>query len=1833
MANPDKGITLWTLHDELQKLLDKKAPSQLMEKLVLQSSLAIFLQVMGKPEDATKMARNAERLRYRIQREFGTRNKYPVDLALLDKPPPAETMARSTPYRPSDWYTNKDHDYFPNRTMDTTFKHLSAIMPDVSLPLQGHGFDHFSEENRMDFQDEWTTAGDRLVRELEELLQSLHSTLAGMFTHFTTSGCYFQFLRALLHAVHAGDAKYQYTAFLESITLFQTASKNLAAYDANRQAVRHACKMQPTVTIDMEELVVLMMRQGHGQTVPALSTMARGNFSFNTMDAILTQAHAATSIKHAHIATAQIPKGCFLNDNNEVCCAYCHVKSNKGHCYSNCRKRLSDQGSSKPGQGSNRQQDASSSLNKQTQGGAPRTRQQQQASRSSAPPRGSRAHFTAAEDEAAEEPSPAQFAIPPGYQLIPILGHQAAASGPSSAAYAARASAPAAAAGSNQWLPPGQISLCRPQHMAYAHAASPGTRLLDSGASVTTVGSHTHLDCVRPSNIRLHTTSGCTSNTFEGTCTLVFADQHGMPVTLKLPALSSPDIQPSIVLISYHQLLVLGFRIYLTEYDGQIITPANHVIHLTVQDGVWHFPMLSLTAPPCTLHNIPAEVANMVLGRGNMNNPSPALHRFPAPVPAVLPSVPVVEQPIVEQAAFTHDEDDNCSLLGSSRSVSPAPSSSDSRDSSNESSDVQVVTERPEAPLPAAAPAPASGVDSTIQRSHPLPMYVNDTPASQSSLPEAPAPAAFSSPSSPPQPVVRTKRGRPATGWALTTEEAMRICKHHHEANHHAGGRKALQRILYAAIPDKAYRPSTRHIQQFICGSCALAKSKVPDQRKTHPPSTSPSSFLPGEFLYVDGSGAYNFETIGNNTQHFIVTCDASHAKFAFPTKDKKPSTLLSQLQPLQSHWGTKIRKIRTDQEFARSKEVLAWASSNDIAIETTPPYVHQANGKAERAHGIIQDLARTQKIHAGANNLLWDENIRYAAKLCNLTQTAADSQHRSPLQICDNIPFQHLTLQHPPWGCAMYAHLCQSTDCSTAAAPCSQLGVFVGIEDNSRAYRMYDMNSNKIVPVAYADFDVNKFPLKEFMLAGQPYLPNATVDPDSWLRAAHLSLDEATDDELAEFACGSQLVLEVPQSFFPKYKGAWRMQCHRPHTSNKVVFVVCLFDHYHGDKSRLPKDMRDYASKPKDSKFRVSPPVAGQDYSLRHALRLTYPSCKKLSEMAAASTRSKGIYPSHPAVSVAQAAVSDLPLFCQLEQAKLQPASVAAFTAHTAETMRIPPLQQAANAPGAVPAKGSIGFTPKTSRQAQQHPSWPLWKQAEDAEIAGLRKKGVFVRVRRDQVPAGVKILKYRWVYVDKASGPKSRYCARGDMEDPYPPPEETFASTPPAPVVREIIRHAAQRGRRLRKKDVTQAFTQADEFPPDVHIYIEPPEGHEEAGYVWRLLRPLYGLARAPAAWSATLRAWLEQDGWKVVSDGEDTVYTYTCPIPPTEDGDEIMILVFHVDDILLSSHPSCDAYAKAFDARLLARFQGRDEGDATRYIGMDVTRVNDRIYLTQTPLIEELVEEMSLTGCNSTLTPMQPGTRLLEADRPKLSDAKRTKLYQHYVGILQFLTTWTRPDIGFATHELSKHQSNPGEVHEDALKYCVRYLAGTSNYGLVYRRVPKKADRLIGFADSDWAGDTETRKSLSAHVFSHNSGATLWHCKQQQGVATSTSEAEFVSASTAGKSAEWLRRILAGMGDKQHGPTPIYEDNKGCRLMSENSVNKSRTRHIDVSQHKVRDLVRNNVVRLFDCPTGDMVADVLTKALPAPEFRRHRDTLLGYMPHTAPALPDSIALWKPY
>jgi len=163
-----------------------------------------------------------------------------------------------------------------------------------------------------------------------------------------------------------------------------------------------------------------------------------------------------------------------------------------------------------------------------------------------------------------------------------------------------------------------------------------------------------------------------------------------------------------------------------------------------------------------------------------------------------------------------------------------------------------------------------------------------------------------------------------------------------------------------------------------------------------------------------------------------------------------------------------------------------------------------------------------------------------------------------------------------------------------------------------------------------------------------------------------------------------------------------------------------------------------------------------------------------------------------------------------------------------------------------------------------------------------------------------------------------------------------------------------------------------------------------------------------------------------------------------------------------------------------------------------------------------------------------------------------------------------------------------------------------------------------------DSDWAADLDSRRSHTGYILMLTGGAVPWKSRPQDCVSLSTSQAEYVAASQCGQEVVYLRWILRDFGFIRIGPTQVYEDNPACVAMSENPVRRKYSRHIDIRRYFVRDLVAQNVLKLIPLRTSLMVADALTKSLPAPAHAKHRDAMIGRVPFSIRILrPSHCAL----
>jgi hypothetical protein len=150
------------------------------------------------------------------------------------------------------------------------------------------------------------------------------------------------------------------------------------------------------------------------------------------------------------------------------------------------------------------------------------------------------------------------------------------------------------------------------------------------------------------------------------------------------------------------------------------------------------------------------------------------------------------------------------------------------------------------------------------------------------------------------------------------------------------------------------------------------------------------------------------------------------------------------------------------------------------------------------------------------------------------------------------------------------------------------------------------------------------------------------------------------------------------------------------------------------------------------------------------------------------------------------------------------------------------------------------------------------------------------------------------------------------------------------------------------------------------------------------------------------------------------------------------------------------------------------------------------------------------------------------------------------------------------------------------------------------------------LIGYADADWASDVNDCKSTSGYTFKLAGAAVSWSSKKQTSVALSSTEAEYISGAHATKEAVWLRQLLSELGIDTSSPTVLHVDNQSAIAIAKNPEFHDRTKHIDVRYHFLRQVVKDRTVELCYTPTGDQVADALTKGLPPALFNKFRDAM---------------------
>jgi hypothetical protein len=512
----------------------------------------------------------------------------------------------------------------------------------------------------------------------------------------------------------------------------------------------------------------------------------------------------------------------------------------------------------------------------------------------------------------------------------------------------------------------------------------------------------------------------------------------------------------------------------------------------------------------------------------------------------------------------------------------------------------------------------------------------------------------------------------------------------------------------------------------------------------------------------------------------------------------------------------------------------------------------------------------------------------------------------------------------------------------------------------------------------------------------------------------------------------------------------------------------------------------------------------------------------------------------------------------------------------------------------------------PKSIKEAMKRPDWPLFEEAISKDMCSMTSKQVYIFVKPHEVPEGEKVLQSRMLLsikrdaVGRIEKYQARLVARGDQQDEELIFEEMFAPTAVSASFHAICTVTAKHNLHIRQLGVSTAYLNAD-LLSDAYIRLPP----EIGGEIWQLKKALYGLRQAAKQWNEKLSEVLLLLGH--TQSQADPCLFYKG------DARQGTHLLFHVDDALVKGS---DESVKEAIRTLAGHFDIRELGDARVFLGIQIEREGlGPITLHQGGFVTRLLHAQGMADCMPKPTPISPGTILVKEVEP----LKDMTSYRSIVGSLNYLAVNTRPDLSHLVSILSKFMQWPTEDHMKAAKHAIRYLKGSQDLGLVCNPSP---DKDLGngmhctlqlYADADFAGDTESRKSTTGVLMLCCGCPVLWMSRLQSIVATSTTEAEFIAAAIGVQEALWARELMADITGSIM-PFDYYGDNEATLSLIKNLTAgvSGRSKHIDVKYKFLRDRYVRGDINVQYVPTTEQLADCLTKAMTGTGVKNAREKI---------------------
>ncbi|KAJ3564398.1 hypothetical protein NP233_g8320 [Leucocoprinus birnbaumii] len=496
-------------------------------------------------------------------------------------------------------------------------------------------------------------------------------------------------------------------------------------------------------------------------------------------------------------------------------------------------------------------------------------------------------------------------------------------------------------------------------------------------------------------------------------------------------------------------------------------------------------------------------------------------------------------------------------------------------------------------------------------------------------------------------------------------------------------------------------------------------------------------------------------------------------------------------------------------------------------------------------------------------------------------------------------------------------------------------------------------------------------------------------------------------------------------------------------------------------------------------------------------------------------------------------------------------------------------------------------------------------WWEPMVKEVNVMKARGVYVLVDR---PVGKNVIGSKWVYAPKFDGDgalegrKSRIVTMGYTQIQGVDFDETYAATARLESFRLILAIVALLDLVLWQLDFVAAYLNSN---IDFDVYMEQPQGFVEGGgdKVWKLQKTLYGTMQGGHDWFKTLSKTYKELGYHQ-SLAEPTIRT-------RRDGEKFTITCTYTDDTM--GGLSDRGEAERAKRELGEKYEAKVMKQVDHMLGIKVEMVEEGIRISQKAYAKRMLEKFGMENCKPKSTPLPVGIALSTKDGPESEDEKeemRKIPFQEALGSLMWLQVATHPDLSYAVNLLSRFASNPGKPHWEAMKHVMAYVRGTIDYSITYHQGASL--QPVGFVDSDFANDRDTRQSTDGHIFFARGGPVSWSTKRQETVATSTTEVEYMAVSRTVQQAMWMSSFFDQASLPQQRPVTIFIDNNGAIDMTKTYWGHKRTKHIDVRHHFVKEKVEMGEFAPVYIPSEDNVADLLTKPLPRDATRNFTSDL---------------------